>query len=196
MRKEECEWIQSFCDHADRDDLPRILLIGDSITGGYQAILREKMRGIAYVDYIATSYAIDTPIFNTLIKTFAKDSKYALIHFNHGLHGIHMTPKTYESRMRKLTADLCKLTKVALVESTCVMKEGNKRPHTKWTKRVTERNAAVAKIAGEMSLPVDKLHAVSLDLPTEKRYIDGIHYTPAGYETLAEAAFEFIKAQI
>ena len=41
-------------------------------------------------------------IYNTLIESFAKDSKYDLIHFNHGLHGIHLSKRSYKSRMNRL----------------------------------------------------------------------------------------------
>ena len=46
MQKEYSEWIQSWCDCATCDDLPRILLIGDSITRGYQAFVREKLKNL------------------------------------------------------------------------------------------------------------------------------------------------------
>ena len=45
----------------------KVLLIGDSITYNYQNIVREKLKGVAYVDYIATSYGIDTLIYKQLI---------------------------------------------------------------------------------------------------------------------------------
>ena len=33
--KERFEWVQSWCDEAPSNDLPRVLLIGDSITRQY-----------------------------------------------------------------------------------------------------------------------------------------------------------------
>ena len=72
--KETFEWIQSWCDHADKNDLPRVLLVGDSIVRAYREKVGELLRGKYYVDYIATSYAIDQPIYVNLITAFAKDS--------------------------------------------------------------------------------------------------------------------------
>ena len=91
--KEQFEWIHSWCDEAAQNDLPRVLLVGDSITHSYQEKVRELLRGVCYVDYISTSYAIDTKMYNQLVYNFMTDSKYALIHFNHGLHGIHLSKK-------------------------------------------------------------------------------------------------------
>ena len=87
MQKEWFEWISSWCDASTQNDLPRILLVGDSISRGYQDKVRALLKGVCYVDYISLSYAIDTPIYNTIIEKFAADSNYALVHFNHGLHG-------------------------------------------------------------------------------------------------------------
>lgn len=79
--KERFEWVQSWCDEAPSNDLPRVLLIGDSITRQYQDRVRELLRGKCYVDYFSSSYAVDSPIYQTLIKAFVGDSKYAIIHF-------------------------------------------------------------------------------------------------------------------
>ena len=46
MKKEKYEWIHSWCDEALNNDLPRVLLVGDSITHNYQEKVRELLRGI------------------------------------------------------------------------------------------------------------------------------------------------------
>ena len=53
--KETYEWIHSWCDEAGKHDLPRVLLVGDSITHSYQNEVRELLKGKVYVDYVATS---------------------------------------------------------------------------------------------------------------------------------------------
>ena len=87
MKKGRYEWIQSWCDEADRTDKPRVLLIGDSITYGYQAIVRELLKDVCYVDYIATSYAADNKLYTLLVEGMAKNSDYDVIHFNRRLQG-------------------------------------------------------------------------------------------------------------
>ena len=94
--KERFEWVQSWCDEALSDDLPRVLLIGDSITRQYQDRVRELLRGKCYVDYFSSSYAADSPLYKTLIKAFIRDSKYSVIHFNNGLHGFHIGKSAYK----------------------------------------------------------------------------------------------------
>ena len=194
--KEQFEWIHSWCDETLQDDLPRVLLVGDSITRNYQEKVRELLKGVCYVDYIATSYAIDTKMYNQLIYTFMTDSKYALIHFNHGLHGVHLSKKSYKSRMVKLLSKLDKDVKLILATSTIVYREGNKRLDGAWMKRVRERNAAVQEIAEEKGCGVDDLYTVSASIPKEYRYVDGTHYLKGGNAMLAEMVAECIRKEL
>ena len=194
--KEQFEWIHSWCDETIRNDLPRVLLVGDSITHNYQEKVRQLLKGVCYVDYISTSYAIDTKMYNQLVYTFMTDSRYALIHFNHGLHGIHLSKKSYKSRMNKLLSKMDKDVKLILATSTVVYKEGNKRLDGAWMKRVRERNAAVQEIAEEKGCSVDDLYTVSVSIPKEYRYVDGTHYLQDGYAMLAEAVAECIRKEL
>lgn len=194
--KERFEWINSWCDETLNADLPRVLLVGDSITLGYQDKVRQRLKGICYVDFIATSYAVDTKFYNELISKFAKGSKYKLIHFNHGLHGQHMSKRKYKSGVKKLTEKLSKNAKIGLATSTIVYEEGNVRLDRVWTKKLKERNDAVREIAEKCGYPVDDLYAVSVNVPTDSRSMDGTHYTDAGYEIFAAAVAESISANL
>ena len=77
--KERFEWVQSWCDEALAlsDDLPRVLLIGDTITRQYQDRVRELLRGKCYVDYFSSSYAADSPLYRTLIKAIKDDKTFS-----------------------------------------------------------------------------------------------------------------------
>jgi hypothetical protein len=65
--------------------LPRVLLIGDSISMGYTLDVRELLKGKANVHRIPTNGG---PTTNGLknIKAWLGDSKWDVIHFNWGLH--------------------------------------------------------------------------------------------------------------
>ncbi len=197
MKREEFEWIYSWCDHADKNDLPRILLIGDSITNNYQGFVRQKLEGICYVDYVSTAYSIDNPLYTLLIVNFVKNSKYDLIQFNYGLHGYHIGDKSNEKRVRKVIDKIAPLTKTFTIGNiTCVNKPGNKKPHPGWMKKIASRNATFEQIAKENGYPVNDLFTVSLNVPVENRYEDGIHYLSDGYEVLADKVVEFVKQNL
>ena len=194
--KEQFEWIHSWCDETGKEDLPRVLLVGDSITHNYQENVRELLRDVCYVDYISTSYAIDAKIYNRLVYDFMMDSNYALIHFNHGLHGIHLPKRSYKSKVAKLLRKVDAKVKIILATSTIVYKKGNKRLDGAWMKRVKERNAAVYELASEKRYAIDDLYAVSTSIPKEYRYEDGTHYLEEGYAMLAKKVAECIQKEL
>ena len=183
--KERFEWVQSCCDEAPSNDLPRVLLIGDSITRQYQDRVRELLRGKCYVDYFSSSYAVDLPIYQTLIKAFVGDSKYDIIHFNNGLHGFHIGKSTYKSRLKKLLKTFPSDCKVILASTTFVFEEGNVIPDKMWGKRVSERNVAIAELSEEFGFPIDNLYSVSQTIGSNGRSNDGTHFKEEGIDILA-----------
>ena len=196
MKKERFAWIHSWCDYALNEDLPRVLLIGDSITYGYEKIVREMLQGVCYVDFLATSYSIDEKIYSKLVRAMVLDSKYKIIHFNHGLHGVHMSKRTYKSRMVKLLDWMSEQANVIIATSTHCNLPNNEKAHPEWQKRVKQRNEVVLEYATQKSCNVDDLFSISIKMPIEKRNADGMHYTIEGYEILAESVVESIKKQL
>lgn len=192
--KEEFEWIHSWCDNTSKNDRPRIVLVGDSITHNYQEFVRQRLQGKAYVDYIATSYSIDEAFYNVLIENFVNDSPYAILHFNFGLHGIHLDKSEYRERTESLLRKIAKNKKVILATSTIVYQENNIFLNEKWMLRVRERNKILQEIAAKNEYEIDDLFTVSKKIEIKLRYKDGTHYTSAGYEILAnEVASSILK---
>ena len=197
MRKEDFEWIHSWCDLAKNNDLPRVLLIGDSITWGYQEKVRNCLKGFCYVDFLSTSYSIDNPFYSKLIKNFVTNSSYDLVHFNFGLHGKHISEKSFNTRIRKILSfieDNCK--KLVIGNITNVNNVGNKKPNLSWTKRVNERNKIYNQIALENNIKINDLHELALSFDKSLRKDDGVHYEDQGYEIFAKKVSEFIKENI
>lgn len=194
--KEEFEWIQTWCDYTDKKDLPRVLFVGDSITRAYYEDVRNKLGGKCYVDYVATSYAVDSKVYTDVTAGLAGDSDYALIHFNHGLHGMHMTDKVYGEGIEKLLKEIGKNRKVILATSTIVKESGNARIDYRQTGIILRRNEIVRYIAGKYGYGVDDLYTVSANVPNEMRLGDGVHYTEAGSERLAEHVAKVILSAL
>ena len=192
MKKEQFEWIHSWQDENFNADLPRILLIGDSITHNYQGVVREKLKGRVYVDYVATSYGIDAKIYNQLVLNFANYNKYNLIHFNFGLHAKHLSKNVYKNRVKSLIVKLKNICQVTVANSTIVYNLGNQTLDESWMKRVDERNSAMQEISEELNVELDDLFSISKDIPKSMRYEDGTHYLPEGYSVLADKVCEFI----
>lgn len=186
--KEQFEWIHSWSDEADKQDLPRVALIGDSITYGYQTAVRELLRGKCYVDFLATSYAVDTKMYNLLVETFVADNRYDAIHFNHGLHGKHMSAQVYEQKITDLLQKIEKMSnaKIILATTTAVREENSEEFDLSWTEKVTERNEVAARIAEKRNYGLDRLHDLSVTMSAQNRNKDGFHYNENGYALFAE----------
>ncbi len=195
MKKERFAWIPSWCDETFNTDLPRVLLIGDSITHGYQDIVRKMLAGKAYVDYLATSYSVDMKIYRSLTKSFVKDSDYAVIHFNNGLHGDHLSARSYQAYMKKVLADFT-LSEVILATSTLVNEKGNGKADAFWRKRLKERNRVVKELCEENGFACDDLFEVSSAIPKECRTDDGFHYSENGYRILADSVVRSIVKKL
>ena len=193
-KKEYNEWVHLQCSEATGSGKPRVLLIGDSICNGYQPVVRSNLSGICFVDYLSTSYTLDSKMFDALVFGLIKDSKYDLIHINQGLHGIHLNKRSYKSRFKKLLSKIN--TKVIIATTTPAYKEGNKRNHPDWTKRVKVRNEALMELSKELNLPVNDLFAVAKSLKITDRAEDGVHYVESGYQVLGKAVSEIIKSNL
>ncbi len=67
--------------------LPRVLLIGDSITNGYRSAVARELNGIASVDTWLTPAAENDPGLLPDLQRVLAQGPYAVVHFNIGLHG-------------------------------------------------------------------------------------------------------------
>ena len=189
--KERFEWIHSWCDYSEKNDLPRVLLVGDSITNAYQEIVRELLRGVCYVDYLATSYSVDNIMFSQLCLAFFDNSRYDIIHFNHGLHGYDMTKETYKIGIEELLCN--RRESIILATSTVVYKNGVPEIHDGWREKLAERNGAMEELAEKYGYSIDDLFAVSKTIDYTQRSQDGYHYAKEGSAVLAASVVESIK---
>ena len=194
QKKETFEWITSWCDHTNNTDLPRVLLIGDSIVRSYEKLVRESLSDVCYVDYISTSYGLDNPIYKSVVGELAKNASYDLILFNFGLHASHINARSYASRYAKMVDLLAKCAPVMPITTTTVYKNSSSKLDSAWKKRCAARNDAVWKIAEERKLAVCDLFSLCAEIPYEMRTADGYHFKPEGCQILAERVCASIRA--
>src|SRR5689334_4412744 len=71
----------------DVPGLPRVLLIGDSISIGYTVAVRDELKGKANVHRPATNCGPTTRGVQ-MIDQWLEDGKWDVIHFNFGLHDL------------------------------------------------------------------------------------------------------------
>ncbi len=189
----------AFADVEDDPSLPRVLLIGDSISIGYTLPTRELLKGAVNLHRIPTNGG---PTIRGLeqIKQWLGEKKWDVIHFNWGLHdlkimddGKHQVPlKQYEENLRKLVKIL-KATNAKLIwASTTPVPEGKVSP-TRRPDDVVKYNAIAKKIMEENKIAIDDLYAFALPRLKAIQQPVNVHYTEKGSAQLAKKVVEAIR---
>ena len=190
---EQYEWADFWWDNADRDGA-RVLLIGDSIARGYWPAVSAALRGVCFVDRLATSKGPDHPAYRYELDYFLQQTglAYAAIHFNNGLHAAHLSAADYGRCLESILVHLLEAAgnaKVMLATSTPVTVPSRATQYAAFNEQVKQRNAEVLRLAQRYGLPVDDLYAAAENRP-ELRLADGCHYTEDGYRLLGGVVAE------
>jgi len=199
VQYEGIEWTNVWIPSADKNDLPRVLLIGNSITQGYYNMVENSLHGKAYVAHYTTSRGIVDPVFFTEIKNIIKHHKFEVIHFNNGLHGCDYTSIQYETGLKELITVLEKHGRGAELNgapSTRVLHGFTGWKTDEFNQRLIEtRNKILVKICLEENIEVDDLYEVTKD-HTKWFSDDKIHYNEDGYKELSKQVVDFLLKKI
>ncbi len=186
--REGIEWAIFRWEQTNDTKLPRVLLIGDSITNGYTPQVRTLLKDRAHVDMLATSKSVCDPAF-LLEVTLATDGyKHAVIHFNNGLHGWHLTDAQYEAGLRRLVEKLRALAPQAkLVWGNCTTSVTlpDKQLNPTANATVIRRNEIAARVMTELGIPIDDLYGAIVD--HSDWHSDSLHFNAEGYAALAQS---------
>ena len=186
--RENTEWSNFRANSATNEDLPRVLLIGDSIVAGYQGNVTQKLRGKMNVSFWASSKCVtDSQYFQELDLVLSAD-KYDVISFNNGLHSLTTDRKEWEfayTQAVKFIRAKCPDARLYLTTSTPL-----KDP--KMTAQAQELNAIVWKTAEAEKLPVIDLFSLMDPLDRNQYWSDTYHYRAPGIELEAAKIAETV----
>lgn len=187
----------------DEPGLPRVLLIGDSISIGYTLPVRELLKGKANVHRIPQNGGA-TEVGLEKMKSWLGDGKWDVIHFNFGLHDAKYASETtqratreqYAANLRTLITQM-KATgaKLVFATTTPVPKGGVLSPTRKFDS-IEERNKIATQLMQEQGVAIDDLYAVVLPVMAKVGRENDVHFAPEGYEVLAKAVAESVEAQL
>lgn len=195
IQYEPTEWVNIWIPSATKNDLPRILLIGDSITQGYYNVVENSLKGKAYVARYTTSRGIQDPALFEEIKNIIKHHKFTIIHFNNGLHGIGYTASQYQEGLKKLISTLKRYGQGAELigaTSTRVLPGFNWGKTDEFNQKLIEtRNEILTVLCEEKNIEVNDLYTITKDHP-EWFSNDKIHYNQSGYTELGNQVMHCI----
>jgi len=196
-KREGIEWCDVWITHGTEYELPRVLLIGDSITRAYYKEVEQKLEGTAYVGRLATSKCLADPVLFDEISAVLKQYKFDLIHFNNGMHGWAYTEDEYARAFPQFLKTIKQGAPGAKLiwASTTPVREKKELVVAPKTERVKERNRIAAEIMAKEKIPVDDLFALVIDHP-EYSNADGVHFSPKGVSAQAAQVAEMIEVQL
>ena len=186
------EWDNLWIEHADKEDIKRVLYIGDSISCGVRQVATSISNGEIYFDGFGTSKALDNPYFKDSLHLFAlQQGKREVVVFNNGLHGWHLDdekeyPKAYEEMIKFLLEEFKGIPLVIVLSTYVANIEDNKR--------VIKRNEEVLKLTEKYNLPYVDYYSVAEE--NKDNLTDGVHFNSEGYKSLAEALVKKVKELI
>lgn len=195
-RREEYEWSMFWHAHAADTTLPRVLLIGDSITNQYHNSVDSSLVGIANVSRLATSKPLGSPMLLKEIEMMMAEYDFDVVHFNNGLHGWRYSEEEYAAALPQMYELIHRMAPDAkLIWATCTaIHEGEgMKSFDKRTSRVIERNRLAKAFFYDKPVKIDDLYEiVSLD-PANYEGGDGCHLNPLGVKRAAEQVSSMIK---
>lgn len=192
--------------------LPRVLIIGDSISIGYTVAVQELLKGKANVHRIPTNGGPSSRGVESL-KTWLGDSKWDVIHFNFGLHDLvymgsdgarlvdskspgakHQVPlPDYEKNLTQIAQALKATGAKVIWCNTTPVPEGS-------SGRVADEallfNEVAAKVMQTEGIPTNDLHSHAKAKLSEIQLPANVHFSPGGSKYLAEKVAAEIEAAL
>ena len=182
-------------------NLPRVLLIGDSILNGYQGRATKLLAGKANVDLWVNPYNQSEQV-NKLLAEVLANGPYDVVLFNMGLHGWQegrIKPGTFEPLTKGYVEVLrTKLPKAKLLwaSSTPVTVKGKPTEiNPEINPNIVEQNRMAAKVMAETGVPVVDFYGLLIDKRALARG-DMFHWTGPAYDLLAQAAVDAILREL
>ena len=194
----------------DDPKLPRVLLIGDSISIGYTVPVRELFKGEANVHRPATNCGPTSKGVEEL-GDWLGDGKWDVIHFNFGLHDLkymgpngenlydpekghqQVPPKEYAKNLEQIVARLKQTGAKLIWRNTTPVPEGAKG---RIVGHSAQYNDVALKIMKEHGVAVHDMFAFVKPQQDEIMRPANVHFTREGSQLLAEDVVKQIRAAL
>jgi hypothetical protein len=186
---ESIEWCDIWISHANETNLPRVLLVGDSIVRDYYPEVEKHLAGKAFVARLSTSRFVADPALLKEIELVLDGTKFDVIHFNNGMHGWLHSEAAYRKALPKMIKTIrSHAPKARLIwAATTPLRDG--KGVTSDTKaaysdeRIAARNAIAVEIVTAQRIPIDDLNAAMRGHP--EYHSDNVHFNGQGIQIQA-----------
>ncbi len=194
---------------ADVPGLPRVLLLGDSISMGYTLKVRALLAGKANVHRPAENCS-DSANGVRKLDTWLGSGKWDVIHFNFGLHDLKYldeknalapvekgrlvaSPDQYERQLRELVTRMQR-TGATVICATTTPVPAKSSGRVEGSEKIY--NAAAVRVAKDAGALVNDLHAFVVRHTDAQQLPNNVHFAPQGYDQLAVEVAAKIEAAL
>jgi hypothetical protein len=181
---ESIEWCDLWISHANEANLPRVLLIGDSITRAYYSEVEKNLAGKAYVGRLASSAFVSDPILLKQVAMVLDEYHFDVVHFNNGMHGWQHSEAEYAQDLPRLFQTIRQHAPQArLIWANTTPVKVSPSPASEHAgeatdERITERNRIAAEVMKAQGIPIDDLNAPMAG--HAEYHSDNVHFNEQG----------------
>ena len=181
-------------DFVDDDPaLPRLLLIGDSVSRGYTLAVRKALAGKANV-HRAPANCGPTSSGLKNIDVWLGDGKWDLIHFNFGIHDRNTPIADYTQRLEQLIQRMQKTGAKLVWASTTPIPDAPAKKQT--AASTVERNKAAAELMRQHGVATNDLFNAVTPHLAEMQNPNDVHFNGKGYDFLGKTVAIAVEAQL
>ncbi len=201
--------VPALADVPDQAGLPRVLLIGDSISIGYTLSVRAHLAGRANVHRPGENCG-PTVLGLARLDSWLGSGPWAVIHFNFGLHDLKYldehgtyvppdrgrvvaTPEQYAQNLRAIVTRL-RRTGARLIFATTTPVPAGALGRVEGSEQAY--NAAALRVMQELGVTVNDLGGYARAHQAEIQSPHDVHYTPAGYTALSNLVANAIEKSL
>jgi hypothetical protein len=168
----------------DDPKLPRVLLIGDSVSRGYTLAARDALTGKANVHRAPENCG---PTSNGIKKmdVWLGEAKWDVIHFNFGIHDRKTSAKDYEDRLELIVKQL-KATGAKLIWASTTPIPPDTKDGPEASTAIIEKNRIAADVMKKNMVHINDLFAfITPQLSKVQNPMD-VHFKGDGYDLLGK----------
>lgn len=196
IKRENIEWLDVWMPKTNDAGLPRVLLIGNSITRQYYKDVEKQLEGKAFVARLSTSKSIGDPGLLQEIALVMGYYKFDIVHFNNGMHGWGYSESEYEKAFPDLYETIRKYApdaKLIWGNTTPVRASENMAKFDSRNERVKERNRIAYEYLKDKGVKINDLYSIAVNNTAFYGGSDGVHLQPVGVKALANQVVDEIR---
>ncbi|MDA0837334.1 MAG: SGNH/GDSL hydrolase family protein [Planctomycetota bacterium] len=176
----------------DDPALPRVLLIGDSISRGYTVPARKLMTGKVNL-HRAPANCGPTSQGLKMLDVWLGDGKWDLIHFNFGIHDRNSKAEDYAARLEQIIVRL-KLTGAKLIWATSTPLPDDSKTYKKGD--CARLNAAASEVIEKHAIANNDLYSAIQPHLANYQNPGDCHFNGPGYEFLGQRVADAILSEL